>query len=242
VIVGAGVVVMLAAGIGWFWLQPAKAPEPVKTTVEPAKPSPPPGPAPTPSKPAPEPPPPVKPATPPTPAPEPAAAPTKGTLLIKSDVPDTSVFIDRVYLGTAPVTAKDLAPGTHHLNMSATGYDGVSEDIEVEVGSHELSKSFKTIVLDAKIDVIHKHTIGSCKGTLHATPEGIVYDTSNKDDKFSVALKDIEAFDVDYIGKSMTIKVRKGKTYKFEDPEGNADRLFVFQRDVDKVRKKLAGG
>src|SRR5262249_36836178 len=63
-----------------------------------------------------------------------AAAPTTGTLHITSDVPDTSVFIDRQFLGTAPVTVRDLTPGSHHLNMSAAGYDGVFEDITVEAG------------------------------------------------------------------------------------------------------------
>jgi hypothetical protein len=33
--------------------------------------------------------------------------------------------------------------------------------------------------------------------------------------------------------------VRKGRQYNFTDPDGNADRLFVFQRDVEKVRKRL---
>ena len=89
--------------------------------------------------------------------------PTTGTLLIKSDVPDTSVFLDRVYLGTAPATASNLTPGTHHLTMSATGCDSYSEDIEVTAGTHELSRSVKTIRLDAKLDVVHKHAFGSCK-------------------------------------------------------------------------------
>ena len=170
------------------------------------------------------------------------AAPTTGTLVITSDVPDTSVFIDRKYLGTAPVTAKDLTPGTHHLNMSATGYDGISEQIEVAVGTHEIAKSFKTVRLDATLEVVHKHSFGSCKGTLRATPSGVVYDTTNKDDKFSVALTDLETFEVDYVAKTMTLKIKKGKSFKFTDPENNPDRLFVFHRDVDKVRKKVGGG
>ena len=30
--------------------------------------------------------------------------------------------------------------------------------------------------------------------------------------------------------------------FYFTDPEGNADRLFVFHRDVDKARSRLAKG
>jgi len=162
-----------------------------------------------------------------------------GTLHISSDVADTSVFIDRVFLGTAPVTAENLSPGTHHLNMSATGFDGVSEDITVEAGSHDLPIKFKEIKLDAKAAVVHKHAFGSCTGTLHATPQGLRYDTTNADDAFNVPLTDLETFEVDYLNKNLRVKVRRGKTYNFTDPDGNADRLFVFQRDVEKVRQRL---
>ena len=168
-----------------------------------------------------------------------AAAPTTGTLRIDSDVPDTSVFIDRNYLGTAPVTATDLTPGTHHLNMSATGYDGISEDISVEAGTHDLSIKFKEIKLDTNVAVVHKHAFGSCSGTLRATPQGLQYDTTNRDDAFSVPLTELETFDVDYLNKNLRVKIRRGKTYNFTDPDGNADRLFVFQRDVEKVRQRL---
>jgi hypothetical protein len=34
---------------------------------------------------------------------------------------------------------------------------------------------------------------------------------------------------------------RRRQAAHFADPEGNADRLFVFHRDVDAVRKKLGG-
>jgi hypothetical protein len=232
VIVGAGAVV-LAAGIGLWWvtsraLQPA---EPAVTH--------PPDPAPPraePPKPQPSAPPPTAP-----PTAEKPAAPKTGTLLIKSDVPDTSVFIDRRYLGTAPVTATDLTPGTHHLNMSATGYDGISEDIEVVAGTRELSRSFKTITLDAKLDVVHKHGIGSCKGTLRATPQGLTYETDHKEDGFTVALTDLESFQMDYLKKVMTLKIRKGRSYTFTDPDDNVNRLYTFHQEVDKVRKKLGG-
>ena len=33
-----------------------------------------------------------------------------------------------------------------------------------------------------------------------------------------------------------------GRVAAFEDPEGNKDRLFVFHRDVDKVRQRLLAG
>jgi hypothetical protein len=170
----------------------------------------------------------------------PEAPPTMGTLVIESDVPDTSVFIDRVYLGTAPVTAENLAPGPHHLNMSAAGYEGVSETIEVAAGTHTVSKRFKEITLDEQLAVVHKHAMGSCAGTLRASPQGLIYETSNKNDGFTTPLQSLEIFEVDYLKRNLKVKIRGGKTYNFADAEDNVDRLYRFHQAVDKVRQRLA--
>jgi hypothetical protein len=221
----------------------APQPAPVASTPAPAaavKPTPPPAVS-EPSRTAPTPAPFPKASAPKPAAPVAEAARTTGTLHITSDVPDTSVFIDRQFLGTAPITAKDLTPGTHHLNMSATGYDGVFQDITVEAGEHDLAISLKEIKLDEKIAVVHKHLTGSCRGTLIATPQGLRYDTTDKNDGFSVALTDLETFEADYVEKNLKLKIRKGKTYNFADAEDNVERLYQFQTTVDKVRKKLGG-
>ena len=47
---------------------------------------------------------------------------------------------------------------------------------------------------------------------------------------------------MDYLQKNLRVKLRGGKQYNFTDPDGNADRLFVFHRDVDKARERLAKG
>jgi hypothetical protein len=162
-------------------------------------------------------------------APAPAeAAPELGTLRIEADVPNAQVFIDRQFVGTAPVTAEGVKPGTHQLNVSAEGFDGIARTIDVR--------------LDATLAVVHKHRIGSCTGKLVATAQGLRYDTEEKGDRFSTPLSDLETFVVDYQDKNLKIKLRKGKQYNFTDPDGNADRLFVFQRDVEKVRQRLAKG
>jgi len=93
---------------------------------------------------------------------------------------------------------------------------------------------------NATLAVVHKHRMGSCTGQLLATPQGLRYETSDKDDRFDVPLKDIETFTVDYQDKNLRVKVRKGKQYNFTDPDGNSDRLFVFHRDVEKVRLRVA--
>ena len=171
-----------------------------------------------------------------------AAAPVAGLLRIDSDVPGAQVFIDRQFVGTTPVTAENVKPGTHQLNVSAEGFDGIARTIEVEAGARDLMVRFKEVRLDLKLPVVHRHRMGSCNGTLVATAQGLRYETDDKDDRFAASFADLEAFQVDYTEKNLRVRVRKGKQYNFTDPEGNADKLFVFHRDVDKARQRLAGG
>jgi PEGA domain len=178
----------------------------------------------------------------PAPAPIVEAAPEAGTLRIDADVPGAQVFLDRQFIGTAPVVAENVKPGTHQLNVSAEGFESQVQSIDVEVGSRDIAVRFREVRLDAKADVIHKHGIGSCRGRLVATPQGIKYETTNKDDQFTTALLDLETFQVDYLEKNLKIKARRGKQFNFTDPDGNADRLFVFHREVEKARERLKKG
>jgi hypothetical protein len=171
-----------------------------------------------------------------------ATAPELGRLRIEADVPNAQVFLDRQFIGNAPVTAEKVKPGTHTLNVSAEGFEGIVQTVDVEPGPRDVAVRFKEVRLNSTLAVIHKHRMGSCKGQLVATPQGIRYDTDDKDDRFTAGLGDLEQFVVDYLDKNLKIKVRKGKQYNFTDPDGNADRLFVFQRDVDKARQRLAKG
>jgi len=152
------------------------------------------------------------------------------------------VFIDRQFVGAAPVTAPNIAPGQHRINVSAQGYDGVAQTVEVTPGPRDIVIKLKEVRLDATIAVVHKHRMGSCRGQLIATPQAIRYVTSDKDDGFSVPLRDLETLEVDYLAKNLRVKLQKGKRYDFTDPEGNADRLFVFHRDVEKARDRLKKG
>ena len=177
---------------------------------------------------------------PPEPAPE--AAPALGTLQIDADVPGAQVFLDREFIGTAPVTASNVKPGQHRLNVSADGYEGFAETIDVEPGPREISVRFKEVRLNAHLDVVHKHRMGSCKGALVATAQGLRYETTDKDDAFSASLTELDVFQIDYLEKNLRVKPKKGKQYNFTDPDGNADRLFVFHRDVEKARDRLRKG
>jgi hypothetical protein len=179
----------------------------------------------------------------PAPAPEPPpAASSAVSLEITADVPGAQVFVDRKFVGEAPVTTTEFGPGSHTVTISAQGYEGVTQTINVAVGSQQVALKLREVRLNAKLDVVHKHRMGSCAGTLTATPQGLRYDTTDKDDAFTSALADLENFEVDYLKKNLKIKLKRGKSFDFTDPEGNADRLFVFHRDVDKARARLQKG
>ena len=173
------------------------------------------------------------------PEPPPEASPAH-VLRIESDVEGASVFVDRQYLGTAPVETTAVAPGSHQLNVSADGYDGIARTIDVaESGPTTIAIRFREVKLDASVDVVHKHAMGSCDGRLQASPAGLRYETSNKNDAFTLPFAAVEQFDVDYLKKNLRVKQRGGRTWNFTDPSGDADKLFVFHRDVTKARDRM---
>ena len=73
-----------------------------------------------------------------------------------------------------------------------------------------------------------------------ATADGVRYETATRRTPSPLPLGDLETFQVDYLDKNLRLKLRKGKQFNFTDPDGNADRLFVFHRDVEKARQRLA--
>ena len=248
IIIAVFVVMLVFSAIGLFMLsRPKPEPTPAPGAEAPAPvvapPSPAPGPAPSaePSRPA-------RRAAAPAPAVAPPAAeitappPEVVTLRIDSDVAGAQVFVDRQFIGAAPLTTTEVKPGTHQINVSAPGYDQYAQAIELTPGARDVMVRFKEVRLDAKADVVHKHGIGSCRGTLVATPQGLRYDTTNKGDAFTSALTNLETFEVDYLEKNLKVKIKGGKQYNFTDPNGNADTLFVFQRDVEKARQRLLTG
>jgi len=172
----------------------------------------------------------------------PVTTPTTGTLRIETDVPGATVFLDRIGVGSAPMTIPNIAPGAHRLNVSASGYDGYGETIEVEPGERVITINFKEIKLDARLNAVHKHGVGSCRGVLTATPQAIVYTAADGKDSFTIGLTQITTFEVDYLAKNLRIRGPQGRTYNFGDPDDNADRLFVFHRDVDKARQRVISG
>lgn len=249
IVIGALALVLIGGAIYIVSQRGEEAERPASETASvPARPAPPENPAPEPVKPeanaaptAPKRAP--KKAEPVTPAPAPPAASTLATLVLQTDVPGASVFIDRQYVGTTPLTLERLEPGTRQLKLTADGYDGLERTVDLAAGENPLTLRFREVRLDKRIAVSHKHGMGGCDGTLVATVDGLAYQTSNAGDAFTLPFAEVETFTVDYLDKNLRVKQKGGKTWNFTDKAAaNADALFVFHRDVEAARKKLAEG
>ena len=178
----------------------------------------------------------------PAPAPAAPAAPTLASLTLDSDVPGASVFIDRQFVGNTPLSLDKLQPGSKRVQLTAAGFDSVQKTIDLNPGPNAVTIRVKEVSLSARTPVVHKHGVGSCDGTLSATLDGLRYDSSNKGDAFTLPYDQVEQFAVDYLQKNLRVKQKGGKTWNFTDKNDNADVLFVFHRDVEAARKKLAEG
>jgi hypothetical protein len=176
-----------------------------------------------------------KPVEPPAPA-----APTLASLSLDADVPGASVFIDRQFVGNTPLKLENLTPGPRRVQLTATGFDSIQRTIDLSPGPNNITLRVKEVSLSAKASVVHKHGMGSCEGTLTASLDGLRYVTSNKGDAFTLPLAQLETFSVDYLDKNLRVKQRGGRTWNFTNKD--ADVLFVFHRDVEAARKKLAAG
>jgi len=61
-------------------------------------------------------------------------------------------------------------------------------------------------------------------------------------DAFQAPFSSLEPLQVDYLNRSLRVKQKGGKTWNFTVKNDSADVLFVFHRDVEAARKKLADG
>ena len=218
----------------------AEAPKPSEPRIIPKRNEP----VPTPTRPVEETPrkAPTKDAPAPPPPPKTPATPTLASLRLDTDVPGASVFIDRVFVGNTPLSLDKLQPGSKRVQVTATGFDSVQKTINLDPGPNAITIRVKEVSLSATTSVVHKHAMGSCAGTLVASLDGLRYNTTNTGDAFSLPYAQIETFVVDYLQKNLRVKQKGGKTWNFTDKNDNADALFVFHRDVEAARKKLADG
>lgn len=246
----AAVGIVLVGAALFLVTRPSPAPEPAAAPVATAPVAPPPPPA---VEPAPTPPAEPRPAPParaptakkaePPPVPVEPAAPTLATLVLDSDVPGAAVFVNREYVGTTPLRLDGLEPGSRQLKLTADGHEGIERTVELTAGDNPLTMRFREVRLNKRIPVNHKHGVGGCEGTLVATVDGLAYETTNKGDAFNLPYAEVETFVVDYLDKNLRVKQKGGKTWNFTDKSAaNADALFVFHRDVEAARKKMAEG
>lgn len=176
------------------------------------------------------------------PAPPGAAAPPASTaaptLYVDSDIPGAMVFVNRKYLGTTPLVSRDVGPGTHQLNVQVEGREPAVQTIDVQpTGDTRIAVALSAARLDARVAVVHKHGMGSCDGTLIASPTGLRYQTAHDKDGFTLPFAQLETFTVDYLAKQLRVKQRGGRTWNFTTKDDNADPLLVFHREVDAARK-----
>ena len=147
------------------------------------------------------------------------------------------MFLDRKFLGTTPLDTRDVEPGTHRLNVSAEGYEMYGESVELAAGPNQVTVRFKEVRLDERVEVAHKHGVGSCRGVLHATPSGMRFDADKPADSFEAAFTTLEPLQVDYLAKTLRVKQKTGKTWNFTSD--SADALLVFQKKVEAARARL---
>jgi hypothetical protein len=147
------------------------------------------------------------------------------------------VFLDRKFLGTTPVETRAFEPGTHRLNVSAEGYEMYAESVDLAPGSNQVMVRFKEVRLDERVEVAHKHGVGSCRGALHATRSGLRFDADRPGDSFEAPFATLEPLQVDYMAKNLRVKQKSGKTWNFSSD--SADALLVFQKKVEAARARL---
>jgi hypothetical protein len=152
-------------------------------------------------------------------------------------VPGANVYVDREFLGTTPVVTRSLPAGPHRLNVSAEGYDMYAETIDLGPGRHEVLVRFKEVRLDERVDVAHKHGVGSCRGRLLATTAGLRYEADKPGDSFEAPFASLEPLQVDYLERNLRVRAKGGKTWNFSSD--SADALLAFQKAVEKARARM---
>jgi hypothetical protein len=146
-------------------------------------------------------------------------------------VPGAKVTLDGRDRGPAPLEIADLKPGRHELQVSAEGHETRSESIDLKSGRRELKIDLtsRAASLGDGVAVKHKHRIGSCEGVLRATAGKLEYDTPHKD-AFSVDLTELE--ELSFEKGTLSVKVRGGRKYNFDDPNDDPTALASFQQRV----------
>jgi hypothetical protein len=161
-------------------------------------------------------------------------------LHVEADVADASVFVDQRFVGKAPLDIRDVTPGSHRVHVSAEGFEMQAEDVVVGDVPVLVSVRFREVRLDEEVEVIHRHGLGSCRGTQRATPSGIAFVAAGGKDSFEAPRVHLRPLEVDYLKKSLRISTTAGRSWNFTTDAANADALLVFQQKTTKAFARLA--
>jgi len=104
-----------------------------------------------------------------------------------------SVFVDREFVGHAPVEVRELSPGPHRLNVSAEGYEMYAVEIEGGGAPRDVAVRFRVVRLDQSVAVKHKRMFGASQGTLSAQPDGLRFVSEKAEDSFAVGFDEQKA-------------------------------------------------
>ena len=172
------------------------------------------------------------------------------------------MYLNGNRVGRTPHKATPLAPGDYDVTVVHEGYETFEQQVRVETQDDSFHAALRPMSaensarkeaaaeaeaeeeeaepadirgLGETVAVKHKHRIGSCKGVLRASGEGLSYDTDHKD-TFFAAYADVEELNLDK--SKLTLKVRDGKKYDFTEQNGNEEALAAFhERAVDALPK-----
>ncbi len=158
-------------------------------------------------------------------------ATARATLRVEANVPRAKVALDGKERGPAPLEIANLAPGRHKLQVSAEGYETRTETVDLKGGRRDLKIDLtaRAANLGEGVAVKHKHRIGSCEGVLRASAGKLEYDSPHKDG-FSVVLSEVE--ELSFEKETLTVKVRGGRKYNFDDRNDDPAALASFHQGV----------
>ena len=177
------------------------------------------------------------------PEPAPATVSSKPLLRVAGDVAGADVFVDRIFVGKTPFETRDITAGSHQINVSAEGYRR-----DVATGGGGRPRAHRSDLL-AQGRRARQRRAGRAQAparvvrrAVAASPAGCASRQTSGDDAFQAPLTGLETLAVNYEEKELRLKLKGGKNFTFTTRADNADPLVVFHRDVEKARKKLAGG
>ena len=152
------------------------------------------------------------------------------------------VFIDRRYAGTTPFESYEVEPGRHRINVSAPGYEGHAEDVEITAELTAVDVRFR----QNPAGPAHP---GRPQAPFRPTARATSWPRrAGSPTRPTTTTRSRCAWTDSRSSRSTTWRTTCGSRCgadgptNFTDGEENADTLFVFHRAVEEARGRLARG